>query len=259
MQKFSLAGKVAVITGGASGIGKSIARNFAAGGAHVHLLDINAEAAAETVDQIGREGFPADYHPCDISVQERVVKTITEIQNRHPIDILVNNAGIGFVGNVEQTSEADLDRIYRVNIKGIYNCLYACIPHMKENGGGVILNMASVVSWVGIPDRFAYSMSKGAVLTMTFSVAKDYLKHNIRCNSLSPARVHTPFVDSYLAENYPGREQEMYEQLAATQPIGRMGKPEEIADLARFLCSDEAAFITGSDYAIDGGFIKINN
>lgn len=259
MQKFSLAGKVAVITGGASGIGKSIARNFAAGGAHVHLLDINAEAAAETVDQIGREGFPADYHPCDISVQERVVKTISEIQDRHPIDILVNNAGIGFVGNVEQTSEADLDRIYRVNIKGIYNCLYACIPHMKENGGGVILNMASVVSWVGIPDRFAYSMSKGAVLTMTFSVAKDYLKHNIRCNSISPARVHTPFVDSYLAENYPGREQEMYEQLAATQPIGRMGKPEEIADLARFLCSDEAAFITGSDYAIDGGFIKINN
>jgi len=259
MQKFSLAEKVAIITGGASGIGKSIARNFSASGAYVHLLDIDEAAAKTTVEEIRKEGFRAEYHLCDISVQEQVVNTVTGIRKRHPINILVNNAGIGLVGNVEQTTEADFDRIFRVNVKGVYNCIYACIPPMKSEGGGVILNMASVVSWVGIPDRFAYSMSKGAVLTMTFSVAKDYLEHNIRCNSISPARVHTPFVDSYLAKNYPGREQQMYDQLAATQPIGRMGKPEEIADLALFLCSDEASFITGSDYAIDGGFIKINN
>src|SRR5690606_26764200 len=122
----------------------------------------------------------------------------------------------------------------------------------------VILNMASVASSVGISDRFAYSMTKGAVLTMTYSVAKDYLDFGIRCNSISPGRIHTPFVDGYLANNYPGREKEMFERLSKTQPIGRMGLPEEVANLALYLCSDEASFATGTDFPLDGGFIKLN-
>jgi NAD(P)-dependent dehydrogenase (short-subunit alcohol dehydrogenase family) len=137
--------------------------------------------------------------------------------------------------------------------------MQAAIGFMKAQHKGVILNVASVASTVGITDRFAYSMTKGAVLTMTLSVAKDYVKHGIRCNSISPGRVHTPFVDGFLKANYPGQEEEMFEKLSKTQPIGRMAKPEEIAHLAVYLCSDEASFITGSDYAIDGGFIKLNS
>jgi len=125
--------------------------------------------------------------------------------------------------------------------------------------GAVILNMASIAALVGLSDRFAYTMSKGAVAAMTLSVAKDYLRYHIRCNSISPARVHTPFVDGFIAKNYPGAEDEMFKKLSASQPIGRMAKPEEIASLALYLCSDEAAFITGTDYPIDGGFVKLNN
>jgi NAD(P)-dependent dehydrogenase (short-subunit alcohol dehydrogenase family) len=128
---------------------------------------------------------------------------------------------------------------------------------MKANGGGVILNMASIAATAGLADRFAYSMSKGAVVAMTYSVAKDYLSHKIRCNCISPARVHTPFVDDYLRRNYPGHEKEMYEKLAQAAPIGRMGEPEEVASLALFLCSDEASFITGTDYPLDGGFFNL--
>ena len=132
------------------------------------------------------------------------------------------------------------------------------IVDFKARGGGVIINMASIASSVGISDRFAYSMTKGAVLTMTYSVAKDYLQEGIRCNCISPARVHTPFVDNFIAKNYPGKEKETFAKLSATQPIGRMGKPQEVADMALFLASDEASFITGTDFPIDGGFIKLN-
>ena len=145
-----------------------------------------------------------------------------------------------------------------VNVKGVYNCLHAVVPAMKEKGG-VILNMASIASSVGIPDRFAYSTSKGAVVGMTLSVAKDYLTQGIRCNCISPARVYTPFVEGFLKKNYPGQEEEMIEKLSKTQPIGRMAKPEEIGHLILYLCSDEASFITGCDYPIDGGFVKLNN
>jgi NAD(P)-dependent dehydrogenase (short-subunit alcohol dehydrogenase family) len=175
------------------------------------------------------------------------------------LDILVNSAGISHIGKAETTSEADFDKLYQVNVKGVYNCLFAALPLMKKNGGGAILNMSSIAAVVGLPDRFAYSMTKGAVLGMTLSVAKDYLGDRIRCNCISPARVHTPFVDGFLAKNYPGKEQEMFEKLSKTQPIGRMAKPEEIAGLILYLCSDEASFITGCDYPIDGGFIKLNN
>ena len=171
----------------------------------------------------------------------------------------MNNAGVSHIGTVETTTEADFDRIFRINTKGVYNCLFATIPHMKKAGGGVLLNMASIAATLGIPDRFAYSMSKGAVLTMTLSVAKDYLKDNIRCNCISPARVHTPFVDGFIARTYPGREAEMFEKLSKTQPIGRMAEPEEVGALALYLCSDEAGFITGCDYPLDGGFTRLNN
>ena len=257
MSKFSLIGKTAIITGGASGIGKAIAKIFAEQGAKVHILDINKEGATQTVNEIRKANQRATAHCCDVSNQKNVNKIIKNITTTDTIDILVNNAGIAHIGSIEKTEEADLDKLYNVNIKGVYNCTKACIESFKKNGSGVILNLASVASSVGHSDRFAYSMTKGAVLTMTYSIAKDYVTDNIRCNCISPGRVHTPFVDGYLAENYPGKEKEMFKKLSETQPIGRMGKPEEIADLALFLCSDEAGFITGTDYPIDGGRIKL--
>jgi NAD(P)-dependent dehydrogenase (short-subunit alcohol dehydrogenase family) len=257
MSTFRLDKKTAIITGGGSGIGRSIAELFAAQGAIVHILDLNEINAAEAVAAIQEKGGSAFDHPCDVSNQETVRSIVDLIQQQTPIDILVNNAGVGLVGNLEQTKEEDFDRLFTINVKGVYNGMFACVPHFKANGGGVILNMASIVASVGIPDRFAYSMTKGAVLTMTYSVAVDYLKDKIRCNCISPARVHTPFVDAFLAKNYPGQEQQMFDKLAKTQPIGRMATPAEVASLALFLCSDEAAFITGCDYPIDGGFIKL--
>jgi 2-keto-3-deoxy-L-fuconate dehydrogenase len=253
---FSLQNKHAVITGGGSGIGRAISVLFAKQGATVHLIELNDDAATQTIEEIEIAGGSAFGYTADISNQEQVVDVFKHVSR---VDILVNNAGIAHVGNLEGTTEADLDRIYNVNVKGAYNALFAAIPVMKANGGGVILNMASIAAWVGITDRFAYSMSKGAIMAMSLSVARDYLADNIRCNSISPARVHTPFVDGFIAKNYAGREEEIFEKLSKSQPIGRMGKPEEVAALALYLCSDEAGFITGSDYPIDGGFIKLNN
>jgi NAD(P)-dependent dehydrogenase (short-subunit alcohol dehydrogenase family) len=256
---FSLQNKTALITGGASGIGLAITRTFAQAGATVHILEINADQAQQVADEITAAGGKARAHAVDVSNQTQVIEVIGQIAAQGPIHILVNNAGVAHVGKADTTSEVDFDRIVRINVKGVYNCLYATIPHLKANGGGVILNMASVASSVGIPDRFAYSMSKGAVLTMTLSVAKDYLTDNIRCNCISPARVHTPFVDGFLAKSYPGQEAEMFEKLSKTQPIGRMAEPQEVGSLALYLCSDEAGFVTGCDYPLDGGFIRLNN
>ena len=252
---FSLNNKKVIITGAGSGIGKAIAVLFATQGAEVHIIELSDESAKAAVDEINTNGGKVFSHACNVADQKEVIKTFEAI-GAH--DILVNNAGISHVGKADNTSEEDFDRIVSVNIKGVYNCLFASIPILKKNGGGVILNMASIASWVGLPDRFAYSMAKGAVAAMTMSVAKDYLNDNIRCNSISPARVHTPFVDGFLKKNYPGKESEMFEKLSKTQPIGRMAKPEEVAALALYLCSDEASFITGSDYPIDGGFLKLN-
>lgn len=253
---FSLKGKSAIITGGGSGIGKAISLLFAKQGAYVHVVELNADAAAQTVAEIEAEGGKAAAHGCDVTSQAAVVAAFEQIAD---IDILVNNAGIAHIGRADNTSEADFTRVFDVNVKGAYNCLYAAIPAMKRKGKGVVLNMASIGALVGLTDRFAYSMSKGAIYAMTLSVARDYMAEGIRCNSISPARVHTPFVDGFIAKNYAGQEAEIFDKLSKSQPIGRMGKPEEVASLALYLCSDEAGFVTGNDYPLDGGFIKLNN
>ena len=250
----SVTGRTAIVTGGGSGIGQAIAVLLARRGARVAILDL---AAGESVRQIVDANGVGMHVPCDVTQQAAVDEAFARVASAYgAIDILVNSAGVAHVGTVESTSEADFDRVYGVNVKGVYNCLRAGVLAMKGRGGA-ILNIASVASTVGIPDRFAYSMSKGAVLTMTYSVACDYVRQGIRCNAVSPGRVHTPFVDGFLAKNYPGREAEMFEKLSATQPLGRMGLPAEIAELALFLCSDAAAFITGSNYTIDGGFTSL--
>jgi NAD(P)-dependent dehydrogenase (short-subunit alcohol dehydrogenase family) len=253
---FELNDKKAVVTGGGSGIGRAIARLFARQGAFVHVIDLNDAACADVVREIREEGGRVAAHAVDVTRQAEVGACMAEIG---PFGILVNNAGIAHIGKADNTSEENFDRVMNVNVKGVYNCLHEAIPQLRANGGGVIVNMASVAAWVGIRERFAYSTAKGAVMAMTLSVAKDYLQDGIRCNSISPGRVHTPFVDGFLARTYPGREAEMFAQLSKTQPIGRMAKPEEVAALALYLCSDEAAFITGTDYPIDGGFITLNN
>jgi 2-keto-3-deoxy-L-fuconate dehydrogenase len=221
------------------------------------VLDIDEDAAKKVASEIASSGGNAKAYRCDVSQRDSVESAFNEVFQEGRVHILVNNAGISHVGNLESTPEADFDRVFSVNVKGMYNCMQACAAHMKANGGGIILNMASIAGTSGLADRFAYSMSKGAVVAMTYSVAKDYLAHNIRCNCISPARVHTPFVDGFLRRNYPGKEQEMFEKLEKSQPIGRMAQPEEIAALALYLCSDEASFITGSDYPIDGGFLNL--
>jgi len=250
-----LNGKVAIVTGGGSGIGEAISLRFGQEGASVAVLDLNTDSAEKVAAQIEAAGGKARAFSCDVADSDSVKEVFTEVEKAFGgITTLVNNAGIAHIGKVHETEPEDLDRIYNVNIKGVYNCLHNGVKLFLNNGGGAVINMASVASTMGIPDRFAYSTSKGAVSMMTKSVAVDYLDNNIRSNCISPARVHTPFVDGYLAKTYPGQEKEMFEKLSKTQPIGRMGQPEEIASLALFLASDEAAFITGADYLIDGGF-----
>jgi NAD(P)-dependent dehydrogenase (short-subunit alcohol dehydrogenase family) len=223
----------------------------------VRILDLDERAGDDAAQEITASCGDAKAYACDVSDQSSAKEVFDKLARQGRLDILVNNAGVSHIGTVETTTEADFDRLFSINVKGVYNCTHAAIGHMKSQGGGVILNMASIAGTAGLADRFAYSMSKGAVVAMTYSVAKDYLAHKIRCNCISPARVHTPFVDGYLRKNYPGRELEMFQKLSASQPIGRMGEPEEVAALALFLCSDEAAFITGSDYPIDGGFFNL--
>ena len=254
---FRLDGKTAIVTGAASGIGNAIARVFAGAGAKVFILDIDPAAAEQAAEAIVSFGGKATSFACDVTNQAQVNEVFRAIAALRPIDIVVNNAGVSHVGNIETTTTADFERIIRVNVQGMFHCLQAGVTAMKERGG-VILNMASVAGTAGLADRFAYSTSKGAVVAMTYSVARDCLKYKIRCNCISPARVHTPFVDSYLKKNYPGREEEMFRVLSAAQPIGRMGKPEEVAYLALYLCSEQASFVTGVDYPLDGGFVNLH-
>lgn len=252
-----LDGKTAIVTGAGSGIGRAIATRFAASGARVYLVDNHQDRADETVQQIANDGGEAFAVVCDVTDGNATRREFGKIASERRIDILVNSAGISHIGRLDTTSEEDFQRLFQVNVKGVYLCMQAVIVPMKSAGGGVILNLASIAATAGLNDRFAYSMTKGAVLSMTLSVAKDYLADKIRCNAISPARIHTPFVDAFLKEHYAGHEEEMFRRLSQAQPVGRMGSPEEVASLALFLCSDAATFLTGADIPLDGGFINL--
>jgi NAD(P)-dependent dehydrogenase (short-subunit alcohol dehydrogenase family) len=252
MSRFT--GKYILVTGGASGIGAAIVRRLAGEGGAVWIVDRDAEGATALAGEILREGGQATAGLADVTD----LAALREIFAALPrVDVLVNCAGIAQVGTIEQTAPEDLDRLYAVNVKGVFHTMHLAVARMRRQGGGVILNLASVAARLGVSERFAYSMTKGAVLAMTLSVAKDFVRAGIRCNCLCPARIHTPFVDGYLAQHYPGRQAEMLERLAAYQPLGRMGTPAEVAALAAFLCSDEAGFITGAAFDIDGGVMTL--
>jgi 2-keto-3-deoxy-L-fuconate dehydrogenase len=255
---FRLDKKVVLVTGGASGIGQAIAFCFAENGATIRIVDLNEKAAHETVERIRQLGGNATTHVCDLTNAAQTKAVFQEILVLSQVNILINSAGIAHVGRLENTGDDDFERVFRVNVMGTHHAMQETVPAMVAQGGGVILNMASIAASAGLEDRYAYSMSKGAVLSMTYSVARDYLAHNIRCNSISPARVHTPFVDGFVKKNFPGKEAEAFAKLSALQPIGRMAQPCEVASLALFLCSDEASFITGTDYPLDGGFFKLH-
>ena len=255
---FELSSPYVIVTGGASGIGLSIVSLFHKQGAIVDVFDLR-KPSDEVIESMGFDKTTVHFHEVDISNQRQVKELVSIISIQRRIGILINNAGIAHIGNAVTTNEDDFQKIFNVNVKGAYNCMNACLPFMEEQGEGIIINMASIAATVGITERFAYSMSKGAILSMTISVARDFIKKGIRCNCISPARVHTPFVDGFINKHYPGKEIEMFEKLSASQPIGRMGQPDEIAALAFYLCSKQASFITGCDYPIDGGFIRLNN
>jgi NAD(P)-dependent dehydrogenase (short-subunit alcohol dehydrogenase family) len=248
--------KVAVVTGGGSGIGAAIAELFAGQGAAVAVLEIDRKGAEEVVARIAGKAGRAISLSCDVTSADEVARAFGEVVARFgALDVLVNNAGIAHIGTALDTSEEDFDRIFTVNVKGVHLCTQAALRIMVPRRKGVILNLASIASLIGLEDRYAYSMSKGAVLTMTRSVAVDFMKDGIRCNCVCPARIHTPFVDGFLKKTYPGREAEMFEKLSRYQPVGRMGEPGEVAALALYLCADESAFVTGQAFPIDGGVL----
>ena len=250
---FSLSGKVALVTGAGSGIGASIAEVFAKAGAQVIVTDIKPDGAETTVAQIKSAGGRADSMQVDVSDELSVQRVAEKFYAVHPhLDILVNNAGIGHVGTITQTTAADLDRLHGVNVRGVFSMTKAFLPRMLERKTGNIINLASIGGVVGIRDRLAYCTTKFAVVGLTKSMALDHAAEGIRVNCICPGRVETPFVSARLKE-YPDPEK-AYREMSATQALGRMAKPDEIAHAALYLASDESSFITGTAFLIDGGW-----
>ncbi len=252
-----LDGKVALVTGAGSGIGEAIARLYARQGAQVIVIDMRGDAAETVSAAIGEEGGAARAWKLDVADEAQVQAAIQEIAAAYGrVDILVNNAGVSHVGNLLETTVEEWDRVMRVNAFGVFLCAREAVRQMlaQEPTGGVIINMASAAGLIGVERRLPYSTSMGAVISMTRAIAIDYVTQGIRCNAICPGTVDTPFVAGYLARNFPGREEEVRQQLHARQPIGRMGRPDEIANAALYLAADEASFVTGSMLVIDGGW-----
>jgi len=256
-------GKTAVITGGGSGIGREMCHLFASRGARVFAADLSKAAADETAATApcagGGSGTGIE---CNVtagaSVEAAFAAMCAGAGNR--VDILVNNAGIGHVGTVLGTEEADIDRVVSVNIKGVFFCSKAAVQAMQaDKKGGVIINMGSCASVHPIKDRFIYAATKGAINTITTSLATDFVLDGIRCNQINPGRVHTPFVDGFLEKFYPGKEEQQFKVLSEYMPMGRMAKPREIANMACFLASELAEFITGASFNVDGGIHGIDH
>lgn len=250
---FSLKNKVALVTGAGSGIGAAIAQKFAEAGAFVFVTDRDADGGKNTVAEIKSKSGAADFLSLDVTDEQACQKIAQEVYaQKSRVDILVNNAGIGHVGTILQTSGADFDRLYAVNVRGVFNVTKVFLPGMLEQKNGVIINLASIGGIVGMRDRLAYCATKFAVVGMTKSMALDHAMEGVRVNCICPARVETPFVAARLKE-YPDPKK-AYEEMSATQAVGRMGKPDEIAAAALYLASDEAKFVTGSALMIDGGW-----
>lgn len=254
MVEFDLKDRLALITGGASGIGLAVARRFHAAGARIGILDLNGAEAERVASGLGSQHFGIGCNVAELASVQQAFQAVDAIA---PVDILVNSAGVAHVGTVLSTAPDDFNRLFQVNVRGTYHTMQSAAERMVSRRLGVILNLASIAATAGLQDRFAYSMTKGAVLSMTLSAARDLMPHGVRCNCISPARIHTPFVDGFVARNYPGREAEQMQKLEAAQPIGRMGRPDEVASLALYLCSDASAFVTGADFPLDGGFFNL--
>ena len=250
-QPFCLEGRHALVTGGASGIGEATVKELTRAGAFVWIADINASAAQAPAASVGS----AQAIPLDVTAPDSIASVLALVRR---LDILVNNAGIGHVGSIEATEPADFDRLLNVNVRAVYLVTRAFLPLLlsaeTESGrSGTIINIASVAGLVGIKQRFAYCTTKGAVIAMTRQLAVEYPK-TLRVNAICPGTVETPFVEGYLEKFHRDNKDEVRAELRARQPIGRLGQPEEIASMVRYLASDEASFITGSLFNIDGGW-----
>jgi NAD(P)-dependent dehydrogenase (short-subunit alcohol dehydrogenase family) len=251
---FSLSGKVCVVTGGGSGIGAAICDCFAEAGAGVYVMDRDASGGAATVERIRSRGGGAEFIDGDVSQESSCGEAARRVLDASAgrCDVLVNNAGIGHVGTILTTGAEDLDRLYAVNVRGVFHMTRAFLPAMIERRRGSVVNMASIGGIVGIRDRLAYTATKFAVVGITKSSALDYAETKVRFNCICPGRVETPWVAARLKE-YPDPKK-AYEEMAASQAQKRMGRPEEIAAAALYLAADESEFVTGSALVIDGGF-----
>jgi NAD(P)-dependent dehydrogenase (short-subunit alcohol dehydrogenase family) len=250
---FDLTGKTAFVTGAGSGIGEAISHALTGAGALVYVADIDREAGERVANHINASGALAEFVELDVSNRDQCRAAADEVSSKHgSLDILVNNAGIGHVGTILNTESEDLDRLFAVNVRGMFDLTKAFIVPMLERRNGAVVNIASIGGIIAIRERLAYCITKFAVVGFTKSIALDHAKDGIRANAVCPGRVETPFVRSRLAE-YPDPKK-AYDEMASTQAVGRMGRPEEIASAVLYLASDEAAFVTGTALEIDGGW-----